>query len=75
MLIVNGTTNESMWQYDISTTAETSNTEVTSIATDNLTDNAILTFKILISNNVIDEMYTETTGKDICKLYTTGSPY
>ena len=67
-MVLSGTSNELIWQHQISIPTETS---IATIATDNLMDNAILTFKILISNNdVIEDTYTETTGKDICKLCT-----
>jgi hypothetical protein len=62
LVLSNGTSNESTWQQEISTPMPGE----ANIATDYLTDNTLIRFSILVTNSDF-EMYTETTGKDICK--------
>lgn len=64
LVLSNGTSNESTWEQEIST--PTPGETIIRAATDYLIDNALISFTILIAN---DEMYIETTGKDICKCH------
>ena len=76
ILVLNGTSNESTWQHEISTPTlvpgetKINNIKAAKISIDYLTDNTILKFSILVTNNMTEDMYTATIGKDICKYYT-----
>ena len=73
ILILNGTSNESTWQHEISTPIpvpgekKLNKIKAATISIDHLPDNTVLKFSILVTNNMTKDMYTATIGKDICK--------
>ena len=73
ILVLNGTSNGSSWQHNVSIQTPTIDTNDVSISIDDLSDNAMLTFKVLVLNED-DNVQSATTGMDICK-FTLSKPY